>query len=737
MNFVLLSLFSQKSKSASLMVYDLDHSKERYVQLVDLSNLPTRFHQIRGISLIGDHLYALTPCAMLIFRISSQSNKPIFTLIKTICKPEWILGDNQQGDLHAVYVSRERQRVYLSFNSQCAIDVFDLEGDFIQRQNLWDIAPDIFVLPSGRIKKGFRYGVVRHIFETEHEELVLTTALVNGKKDSEVISYDEGKSVLRIESQPIHGGLIHNDTLYVSAIQKGEVQAFTWPNNQKKPDVQPVHCFIPKITDNKWKESDQKIRGMVVKNGRLLCGVCYFGKSKPNQIPPRMVEFDLQSGEQVREHWLPSFMGLEEPQIYGLIQVSKELEQAVGLQDKPIFCQGEVVFDPIWVVKNIPPKPQIISTKDSVKTQLSKTQEKVLFQSEKRRKNFEIETKIEHDNFPSTSRKATENYPTFTDDAKVKDFERALLADTEKKVLHQFKDKKNIPLINNKVPNRSHAIADDQQITFRQPANSETVSQSSVLSSRPTVIFDAVGLCFKRAARKLLSFNKNLRNKKTFWALQDVSFTVYEGETLGVIGRNGSGKSTLSKICSGVLIPDKGKVIVNGRAHLLALGVGFKNELSGRENVFISGSLLGLNPKEIKARMSEIETFAELGEFMDEPVRTYSSGMRSRLGFAVATAVKPDILILDEIMATGDKAFQDKAIRRLRDMSGLARSIIVVSHNPGQLRKLSTRVLWLEKGRKLMLGKPQKVLNAYGSFCQSPAKWLKRHPEMASKLSLL
>jgi ABC-type polysaccharide/polyol phosphate transport system ATPase subunit len=213
-----------------------------------------------------------------------------------------------------------------------------------------------------------------------------------------------------------------------------------------------------------------------------------------------------------------------------------------------------------------------------------------------------------------------------------------------------------------------------------------------------------------------------------------VSFTLREGETLGIIGRNGSGKSTLSMICSGVLIPDEGKIRIQGRSQLLALGVGFKVELSGRENVYISGSLMGLSKKEIESRMEDIEEFAELGEFIDEPVRTYSSGMRSRLGFAVATAVKPDILILDEIMSVGDKAFQEKATQRIRQMRSLARSVIIVSHNPGQLRKLSTRVLWLEKGRMLMLDEPKTVLNAYDNFCKNPAKWLKNNPELASTI---
>jgi ABC-type polysaccharide/polyol phosphate transport system ATPase subunit len=242
----------------------------------------------------------------------------------------------------------------------------------------------------------------------------------------------------------------------------------------------------------------------------------------------------------------------------------------------------------------------------------------------------------------------------------------------------------------------------------------------------PTLVFEDVGLYFSRSGGKSILF-PGTSKKRLFWALRHVSFTLFEGETLGVIGRNGSGKSTMSMLCARVLVPDEGTVTLNGRTQLLALGVGFKNELSGRENIFISGTLLGLSRNEIRAKMKEIEDFAELGDFIDDPVRTYSSGMKSRLGFAVATAVKPDILILDEVMATGDKAFQDKAISRMKNLRELARSVVMVSHNPAQLRRVATRVLWLEKGRMIMLGDSSKVLNAYGDFCKSPEQWIKNN----------
>ncbi len=686
MNLVLVSLFSRKSPGAGLMIYDLDRSSPRYVQLVDFSDLPVRQRQIRGISMVGDRLYAAAPCAMLIFRTVARNKGPLLVLEKTVCRPEWILGDKQQGNLHAVYASQEQQRVYLSFNTQCAIDVFDLEGNFLQRQNLWDIAPDLFHPPQVPAKKGFRFGVVRHIFENETKEIMLITALMNGTKDSAVISYDTGRVLLNKASQPIHGGVIYEDLLYLCAIQQGQVLAFAWPQGQGTTSAEPIREFSPQITDPKWQGSHQKTRGLTVQDDRLLCGVCYLGKVKSRQIPPRMVEFDLQSGKQKKEHWLPSFKGLEGPQIYSLFPAPRELVQMVESLEGPTYYHGETAFTPSWITQDE-------STQETAKTP-------------------------GNDGLKRTG-SVTEKNEASQPDEKVKDVHAENISN--------HRPQPSIPKQDVKLPTDAgketeHEAKEDDDVPGRF---SSTKSHTAT-----AVVLEDVGLCFERTERRFWSFNENMRNRKSYWALRNISFALHEGETLGVIGRNGSGKSTLSMICSGVLIPDEGKVTVHGRTHLLALGVGFKNELSGRENVFISGSLLGLKRKEIMARMDGIEEFAELGEFMDEPVRTYSSGMRSRLGFAVATAVKPDILILDEVMATGDKAFRNKAIQRIREMHSLARCVIIVSHNPGQLRKLSNRILWLENGRMLMLSEPKEVLNAYDNFSKNPAKWLRNHPDL-------
>ena len=247
---------------------------------------------------------------------------------------------------------------------------------------------------------------------------------------------------------------------------------------------------------------------------------------------------------------------------------------------------------------------------------------------------------------------------------------------------------------------------------------------SAAKSSKKMIELEDVSLCFQKH-RSIFDLIFQRKKKKVFWALKNVSFNVYEGDTLGIVGRNGSGKSTLSMVCTKAYPPDKGRVSVSGRVQLLALGIGFQNQLSGRENIYISGSLMGLSRSEIKDKMAEIESFADINDFMDEPVRTYSSGMRSRLAFSIATAIRPDILILDEVLATGDNSFREKAMKRIKALHALTKCALIVSHNPSQLKKLCNKILWLEKGNVVMQGDTQKVLKEYERFCRNPEKWVK------------
>jgi ABC-type polysaccharide/polyol phosphate transport system ATPase subunit len=204
------------------------------------------------------------------------------------------------------------------------------------------------------------------------------------------------------------------------------------------------------------------------------------------------------------------------------------------------------------------------------------------------------------------------------------------------------------------------------------------------------------------------------RYARAFWALQDVSFTVARGEALGVIGRNGSGKSTLLQMLCGTLTPASGSVQVDGRvAALLELGSGFNPELTGRENVYLNASVLGLTRAQIAARYDAIAAFAGIGQFIDQPVKTYSSGMVVRLAFAVSVSVEPDVLIVDEALAVGDMAFQQQCLQRLTDLREAGTTIVLVTHDILMTRNYCDRVVYLEQGRVKAIGDPETVGEMY------------------------
>lgn len=213
-----------------------------------------------------------------------------------------------------------------------------------------------------------------------------------------------------------------------------------------------------------------------------------------------------------------------------------------------------------------------------------------------------------------------------------------------------------------------------------------------------------------------------------FWALQDVSFDIPAGGTFGLVGHNGSGKSTLLKCMARILVPDKGSVTTQGRVSaLLELGAGFHPELSGRDNVYLNGSILGLTKRDIDARFDEIVDFAGLERFIDTPVKNYSSGMFVRLGFSVAINVEPDILLVDEVLAVGDQAFQQRSAAKFQEFKDSGRTIVIVSHALGQVRELCDNVAWLDHGRVLETGETAEIVARYAEIAgvedESGAAW--------------
>jgi len=211
-------------------------------------------------------------------------------------------------------------------------------------------------------------------------------------------------------------------------------------------------------------------------------------------------------------------------------------------------------------------------------------------------------------------------------------------------------------------------------------------------------------------------------SERDLWALKDVNFTVERGSTLGLIGANGAGKSTLLSVLAGTMIPTEGKIKTTGViSSLLELGAGFHPDLTGRENVFLAGAIMGLTREQMTRRFDAIVNFADIGAFIDQPVKHYSSGMYVRLGFAVAVEVDPDILLVDEVLAVGDASFQRKCLRRMAEFRDQKKTMLIISHDLGTIQSVSDQILFLDHGRVLGHGDPSKVVGQYETFWRNQA----------------
>ena len=243
-------------------------------------------------------------------------------------------------------------------------------------------------------------------------------------------------------------------------------------------------------------------------------------------------------------------------------------------------------------------------------------------------------------------------------------------------------------------------------------------------ANRPAIRTENLSVTYKTSVetkptlkRTLVRLGRRERVIREVEAVRDLTLEVPQGTVLGVVGVNGAGKSTLLRTIAGILPPTRGRVEVFGRVStLLSLGVGFKGDLSGRENVVIGGLAAGLTRAEVEAKYEEIAEFAELGDFMDMPMRTYSSGMYGRLAFSVAISLEPDILLIDEALATGDARFRKKSFERMRELCADARTIVLVSHGMNAIRKLCKEVIWLDAGRIVLRDEPEAVIRAYNRY---------------------
>jgi len=233
--------------------------------------------------------------------------------------------------------------------------------------------------------------------------------------------------------------------------------------------------------------------------------------------------------------------------------------------------------------------------------------------------------------------------------------------------------------------------------------------------------------------KELATFNRR-RYHRDYWALRDVSFSVANGETFCIIGENGCGKSTVLQLCAGILAPTAGSIKVNGRiAALLELGSGFNLEFTGRDNVYLNAAILGLDSKEMDTRFDEIASFAEIGDFLDQPVKTYSTGMVVRLAFAVAINVSPDVLIVDEALAVGDIYFRQRCLRKIHEMRQRGVTILLVTHSAAEVKALGDRAMWLDRGQVRTIGHPESVVMEYLAAMSAKDNQYQEHqPVLAS-----
>lgn len=752
MSLILVSFQSALNWKGAMGIFDPETGL-RYLQ-IDAPSSIVNNSQPRGVAAIKNRIYVNTFASIRIYQLDHRKNKPLLKLEKEVILKEWLLGDAMQARLVPIVASEERNRLYIGNNNFCSIDELDLEGSFIRRQHLWEIAPDIFSLPNHAEEK-IVYGRIRNLCLSPSGILCITVANCNNSGTGKVISLDTGEELIAGLHDP-YDGLFTDSFFYLHDIDEsnshenkhnGKLYAYRIFSD-RGDFIDGVQWAVhPEMVNNEFKSNIQNLRGMVFTGDTLFCGVSHHGKAAGLRFPPRIVSFDAVSGIQQREYLLPDLKMFRQPRVLFMTALDENFTVQWG-QDLHFYLH-EQPTKPEYYQEEEKKESENAQSGNTIPTEKNGTLLEVSAPppSVKSEKSFErndvgkshllIEDVVTSgETNPSKNAQLRDTIPTEKNDTRLEVSVAAspvrpekFFESNEKGKSHTLSTETNsaTETANTEFPAAPATMLEkNKENATRSVDNDEGIEWIKRDKIKvPSIILENVSLNYRRMASfTFLSRNKHLGKTTDFLAVDDLSFTIYENETVGIIGRNGSGKSTVSMIICGALPPDAGKVKVKGKVQLLALGVGFRPELTGRENVVISGTLLGMTRREVASKMEDIEEFAELGEFFDEPLRIYSSGMRSRLGFAVATAVNPDILILDEVMSTGDAAFRNKADQRMQAMRQRTKTVLMVSHSADQVKNLCSRVVWLEKGRLIMDGPAVPILAEYNKFCKNPGKWL-------------
>jgi hypothetical protein len=514
---LLTSLHSIKNR-CGFAILDTLNWRWTYLQIVKTSR-QVKLNQIRGISVVNNMLYAVTPASLQCYKICSENYgtaKPLFELQHEIIFPEWLLGEPEQANMIAVHASAFNKRIFVSNNSLGSIDIFDFSGELMDRRHLWQIAPSLFKPPRS-INKPFKYPIVRFIYEDSEGKINLTIMDANSDNKGVVIALDDGKPILNGLDSP-HGGLVSNDRLYLLEVKKGQLKIF---KTKKGKSIIPTveNIITPEFPFPEEKNPIQNMRGIALANDLIYCGVFNLKRSTQKRLPARIVCFDLKSWNQVRTVFVPDSVQFPSPRIFSLATMAESLISKVELHN-PILCIHKQITTPqqrpsslvsCWGGSELCPNQPGLETAS--------------------------------------------------------------------------------------IENRSGSILSieaDKIKSATECAGGKPVDEKSQEKKKVAVSFKNASLCYRRMARFGIGKNRRLRKARNFWALQDISFSLYEGETIGIVGRNGSGKSTMAQLCGKVLTPDTGRVDIFGSVQLLSLGLGFKKNMTGRDNVYISGALLGI-----------------------------------------------------------------------------------------------------------------------------------------------